>query len=57
MEVIVGVVFECDNDDKKVDTKMFIHSINDQTIMLGTDSNVFVDDTIKPFIKEYNSID
>ena len=41
------IVLEYDNDDKKVDTKIFIHSINDQTIMLQIDSNVLVDDMIK----------
>ena len=47
MKVIAGIVLEYDNDDKKVDTKIFIHSINDQTIMLQIDSNVLVDDMIK----------
>ena len=47
MKVIAEIVLEYDNDDKKVDTKIFIHSINDQTIMLQIDSNVLVDDRIK----------
>ena len=47
MKVIAGIVLKYDNDDKKVDTKIFIHSINDQTIMLQIDSNVLVDDRIK----------
>ena len=42
MKLIVRVVFEYDNDDKKVQTEIFIHSINEKTIMLETDSDIFV---------------
>ena len=34
MKVIVGVVFEYDDDNKKVKTETFIHKINEQTIVL-----------------------
>ena len=43
--------------DKQVETEIFIRNINEQTIMLETDSHVFVDDIIKSFIKRYNGID
>ena len=33
--------------DKQVETEIFIRNINEQTIMLETDSHVFVDDIIK----------
>ena len=57
MKLIFGVVFQYNNDDEKVDIEIFIHSINDQTIMLETDSNVFVDDIIKSYVTKYNNID
>ena len=48
--------FEYDRDNKKVGTKIFIHSFYEKTIMLETNSDVFVDDVIKSLIKEYNGI-
>ena len=50
------MVFEYDEDDKKVDTEILIYSINEKTIMLETHSNVFADYKIKSLIKEYNAI-
>lgn len=49
MKLIVGVGFKY-NHDKKVKTEIFI---NDWTIMLETDDNVYDDDIMKPFAKEY----
>ena len=49
MKLIVGVGFKY--DDKKVKTEIFI---NDWTIMLETDDNIYdYDDIMKPFAKEY----
>ena len=42
-------LIEYNNNDKKVETEISIHSINDQTVML--------DDIIKSFMNEYNNID
>ena len=42
MKLMVGVVFEYD-DDKNVETEIFIRNINGKTIMLETDSDVFSD--------------
>ena len=39
---------EYDND-KKVETEIFIHNINDQTITLETYFDAFGDDVIKSF--------
>ena len=50
-------LIEYNNNDKKVETEISIHSINDQTVLLDTNSNVFVDDIIKSFMNEYNNID
>ena len=50
-------LIEYNNNDKKVEIEISIHSINDQTVMLDTNSNVFVDDIIKSFMNEYNNID
>ena len=40
MKLIVGLFFEYDKDEKKVETQAFIHSI-DETIMWETNSNLF----------------
>ena len=48
MKLKVGVVFEYDDDDKKIGTEIFTISMN---IMLVTNSNVLVDDMIKSLIK------
>ena len=42
MKLIVGVIVEHDDNDKKVETEIFFHKINEQTIMLEANSNVFV---------------
>ena len=34
--------------------EIFIHSINEKTIMIDTDSDVSIDDIIKSFMNEYN---
>ena len=34
MKVIVGAVFEYDDDNKKVKTETLVHKINEQTIVL-----------------------
>ena len=51
------MIFEYDNDDKKVETDIFGHNINEKTIMLEINSNVWVDDSIISFMKEHNDID
>lgn len=43
--------------DKKVETEILIHNINEEAIILEIDSYVFLDDIMKSFIKRYNSID
>ena len=48
MRSIVWVALEYDND-KKVETEIFIHNINDQTITLETYFDAFGDDVIKSF--------
>ena len=35
----------------------FIHSMNEKTIMIDTDSDVSIDDIIKSFMNEHNGID
>ena len=46
------VVSEDNNDDKKaIKKKLSVHTVNYQTIMLETDSSVFVDVIIKSFMK------
>ena len=42
MKLIVGVIVEHDDNDKKVENEIFFHKINEQTIILETNSNVFV---------------
>ena len=37
--------------------EIFIHSINEKTIMIDADSDVSIDDIIKSFMNEYNDID
>ena len=54
MKLILRVVFEFDNDHKKVRTEIFIHN---QKIMLENNFNMFVDDLIKSFMKEHSNID
>lgn len=48
---------EYDRYDKEVETEIFIHSINEKKIMLETNSDVFFDDVIKLFMREYNDMD
>lgn len=54
MKLIAGVVFKFDNDDKNVETEIFIHA---QTVLLENNFNMLVDNSIKPFMKEYSNID
>ena len=56
MKSIVGVVFEYGRDYKKVETEIFIYSINEKN-MLETDYDVFIDDVIKSFMNKYIGID
>ena len=42
MKLIVGVIVEYVDNDKKIETEILIHKSNEQTIMLETNSNVFV---------------
>ena len=44
MKLIVGVVFNYNDNDKKYETEIFIHKINGEKIMPETNSNVFADD-------------
>ena len=55
---VVGVIFEYDNDDKKIEMEIFIRSINEKKKkMVKTDSDVSINDIIKSFTKAYNGID
>ena len=56
MKSVVGVVFEYGRDYKKVETEIFIYSINEKN-MLETDYDVFIDDVIKSFMNKYIGID
>ena len=56
LKLIVAVVFKYGDNDKKVETEILIHSINDQTIMLENDLDAFVNKIIKSFMKEYNEV-
>ena len=56
MKSVVGVVFEYGRDYKKVETEIFIYSINEKN-MLETDYDVFIDDVIKSLMNKYIGID
>ena len=56
MKSVAGVVFEYGRDYKKVETEIFIYSINEKN-MLETDYDVFIDDVIKSFMSKYIGID
>ena len=51
IKLIAKVVCKYDRDDRKVKTKIFIHSIKETAIMLGTDFDIFDHDIIKSFMK------
>ena len=53
---VVGVIFEYDNDDKKIEMEIFIRSFNEKK-MVKTDSDASINDIIKSFTKAYNGID
>ena len=46
MKLIVGMFFEYDGDNKEIEKEMFIYS-TEESIMLETNSNVFIDDIVK----------
>ena len=50
----MGSFFKYDGGDKKVEMEMFIHNVY-ETIMRETDSNIFIDNIIKPIVNKYNN--
>ena len=55
MENHFETVFQYDDVVKKIDTKIFIHSINEKTIILE-ESHSNADDIVKSLLKEYKDI-